>query len=102
MKMTELAKALAPDLPQKIIGIRPGEKLHEVMVPVDDGRSTVALEDRYVIQPAFTFWDNDYAAEMGRDLVPDEFYYASDNNDEWLDEAGLKILLAASSEKKAA
>lgn len=101
MKMTELAKVMAPNLPQKIIGIRPGEKLHEVMVPEDDGRNTIALDDRYVIKPSFHFWDKADAYAKAKP-VGEDFYFASDNNTEWLDEAGLKALLAASSAKKAA
>lgn len=101
MKMTELASVMAPHLPQKIIGIRPGEKLHEVMVTADDGRNTIALDDRYIIKPAFHFWDKvDAYAKAG--TVAEDFYFASDNNTEWLDEAGLKALLAASEKKKAA
>lgn len=101
MKMTDLARVMAPGLPQKIIGIRPGEKLHEVMVPADDGRNTIKLDDRYIIKPSFHFW-NTGDAYATASAVPEDFYFASDNNTEWLDEAGLKALLAASEKKKAA
>lgn len=101
MKITELAKAMAPDLPHEMVGIRPGEKLHEVMVPVDDGRNTLALEDRYVIRPNFQFWQ-DKGVYKNAKQVEDEFYYASDNNDEWLDAAGLKDLIDERSERRAA
>ncbi|MDO9245580.1 MAG: UDP-N-acetylglucosamine 4,6-dehydratase (inverting), partial [Phenylobacterium sp.] len=53
MKMTALAEAMAPGVPIKVIGIRPGEKLHEMMISVDDARTTVDLGDRYAIEPAF-------------------------------------------------
>jgi UDP-N-acetylglucosamine 4,6-dehydratase len=55
MKITELAKAMAPDLNQKIIGIRPGEKLHEVMCPADDSHLTLEFHDHFVIQPTISF-----------------------------------------------
>jgi UDP-N-acetylglucosamine 4,6-dehydratase len=94
MKMTDLASVMAPHLKQDIVGIRPGEKLHEVMVSVDDGRSTLRLEDRYIIEPAFAFWSRDTYENNGAQKVEDGFSYASDTNEEWLDEAGLKDLLA--------
>ncbi len=93
MKMTELARAMAPDLEHKIIGIRPGEKLHEIMVPVDDGRNTIELEDRYVIQPSF-FYVLEEEERLEGKPVPEDFAYSSDLNSEWLDEQGLKDMLA--------
>lgn len=103
MKMTDLAKVMAPALPQKIIGIRPGEKLHEVMVTADDGRNTIALDDRYIIKPSFHFWDNQKTVDSETyklaKPMPEDFYYASDNNTEWLDEAGLRALMALSEKK---
>ncbi len=94
MKMTDLARVLAPGIKHKEVGIRPGEKLHEVMVPVDDGRHTIELEDRYIIEPQFKFWSNGCYNRNGAKPVPDEFAYSSDLNDEWLDDDGLKELLA--------
>lgn len=93
MKMTDLAKVMAPHLKHEIVGIRPGEKLHEVMVSVDDGRNTIRLDDRYVIEPVFAFWDRDQYSPYGATKVEEGFSYASDSNDEWLDEAGLQELL---------
>lgn len=55
VKITDLASAMAPDIPQKIIGIRPGEKLHEIMCPADDSHLTVEFEDHYIILPSITF-----------------------------------------------
>ncbi len=93
MKMTELATAMAPHLPQKIVGIRPGEKLHEIMVPLDDGRSTLEYKNRYIIEPQFAFWEHESYLKMGAKQVPNDFYYASDNNSVWLDgESLLKLL----------
>jgi UDP-N-acetylglucosamine 4,6-dehydratase len=90
MKMTDLAAAMAPHLGVKVVGIRPGEKLHEMMISSDDTRSTVDLGDRYAIEPAFV----EYTREPlvgGR--LPEEFSYASDTNDEWLSGDGLLALL---------
>jgi UDP-N-acetylglucosamine 4,6-dehydratase len=55
IRIIDLAKAMAPDLPQKIIGIRPGEKIHEIMCPSDDSHLTLEFDDHYVIQPTITF-----------------------------------------------
>jgi len=88
MYMTELAKAIAPNLPQKIIGIRPGEKLHEIMCPADDSHLTLEFEDHFVIQPTITFaFKTDYSKnKIGEVGTPVEqgFEYNSGNNDEWL------------------
>jgi UDP-N-acetylglucosamine 4,6-dehydratase len=89
MKMTELANALAPNLEQKIIGIRPGEKLHEIMCPADDSHLTLEFHDHFVIQPTITFYSltNDYSknnlGEEGK-AVEQGFEYNSGNNTEWL------------------
>ncbi|WP_304165197.1 UDP-N-acetylglucosamine 4,6-dehydratase (inverting) [Phenylobacterium aquaticum] len=92
MKMTELAEAMAPGLPIKVIGIRPGEKLHEMMISVDDARTTVDLGDRYAIEPAFVEYPRESYSKT-RPLVPDGFAYASDTNEEWLSGEGLLELL---------
>ncbi len=93
MKMTDLAAAMAPDLPIKVVGIRPGEKLHEMMISVDDARTTVDLGDRYAIEPAFVEYTR---KSFGEDhpMAADGFSYASDTNDDWLSGAGLLELLA--------
>lgn len=93
MRITDLAKVMAPNLKHEIVGIRPGEKLHEIMVTIDDGRNTLQLDDRYVIEPHFSFWQRNAAPYKGATAVPEDFSYCSDGNDEWLDEAGLMDLL---------
>jgi UDP-N-acetylglucosamine 4,6-dehydratase len=93
MRMVDLAKAMAPQIPHKIVGIRPGEKLHEVMVTEDDSRSTVELADRYVIEPQFHWWKRRSFAEDGAVRVADGFRYASDTNKQWLDVDGLNRML---------
>ena len=92
MKMTDLAEALAPGLPIRIIGIRPGEKLHEMMISVDDARHVVDLGDRYAIEPAFVEFSRESFAGAHR-LVPEGFSYASDTNEEWLSHEGLLSFL---------
>ena len=92
MKMTDLAAAMAPDLPIKLIGIRPGEKLHEMMISADDARTTVDLGDRYAIEPAFVEYSRQAHAQTAP-LVAEGFSYASDTNDEWLSGEGLLALL---------
>ncbi|KAA0966785.1 UDP-N-acetylglucosamine 4,6-dehydratase (inverting) [Sporosarcina sp. ANT_H38] len=82
MKVTDLAKAIAPECEIDIVGIRPGEKLHEAMIMEDDARHTLEFDTHYVIQPEFSWW-SEANAENGRSL-PDGFKYTSDTNEEWL------------------
>lgn len=93
----DLAKALAPQLPTKIVGIRPGEKLHEVMCPGDDCHLTLEFADHFVIRPAILFshqtdFQTNRLGEKGRP-VPEGFQYSSDKNSEWLKPADLQRLL---------
>ena len=90
MKMTDLAAAMAPGLGTKVVGIRPGEKLHEMMISADDARSTVDLGDRYAIEPTFVEYTR---APLGGSALPEDFSYASNTNDEWLTGDGLLALL---------
>ncbi len=88
MYITELAKALAPQLPHKVIGIRPGEKLHEIMCPADDSHLTLEFDDHFVIQPTIQFADmSDFTqnrlGEKGKP-VEEGFEYNSGNNTQWL------------------
>ncbi len=97
MRITELASTIAPDLPQKIVGIRPGEKLHEIMCPSDDSHLTLEFEDHYVICPTIQFTrESDFSlnklGEKGK-AVKEGFEYNSGNNEEWLNhEALLKMM----------
>ncbi len=101
MKITDLAQVMAPNMKHEIVGIRPGEKLHEIMVTVDDGRNTLQMDDRYIIEPQFSFWQRDPYVYNGAKPVPEDFVYASNTNDEWLDEKGLKVLLEGASKAAA-
>lgn len=94
MRMVDLAHCLAPHLPLKTVGIRPGEKLHEVMITEDDSRQTLELEDRYVIEPAFAWWQRGPYVASGASPVSEGFRFASDTNTDWLDESRLKQLLS--------
>ncbi len=93
MKITELAEAIAPGIPHEVVGIRPGEKLHEVMITEDDARNTVELQDRYVIQPTFGFWSRP-ADDPDAKPVAENFRYSSDNNTQWIDAETLRKLIA--------
>ena len=94
MKVTDLASALAPGVEQEVVGVRPGEKLHEVMIPVDNSRTTLELDDRYIIAPAFPFWTDEHLQINGAKPVSDEFTYSSDTNAEWLTSRALHDMLA--------
>lgn len=83
MKVADLAAAVAPDSKVKIIGIRAGEKLHEVLISEDEARTVVELEDMYVVQPAESFWFGRDWENKGRRLE-DDFRYASNSNTDWL------------------
>jgi UDP-N-acetylglucosamine 4,6-dehydratase len=99
MAMPDLVKAMSPTAAMKVIGIRPGEKLHEIMISADDARSTVEFEDRYAIEPNFAeFGREPYAASDGAQRVAEDFSYSSDNNQDWLSPEGLLAML----EEKAA
>ncbi len=97
MKITELARALKPDIAFDTVGIRPGEKLHEVMITEDDARSTIEMEDRYVILPIIVFDPghvaHDSEAFANARPVPEGFRYSSDSNAEWLAQDDLLALI---------
>lgn len=81
MKVVDLAKAIGPECKIEIIGIRPGEKLHEAMIMEDDARHTVEFEDYYVIQPELPFLSKKF--DCGGKKLPEGFAYTSDNNNDW-------------------
>ncbi|ADN08192.1 UDP-N-acetylglucosamine 4,6-dehydratase (inverting) [Sulfurimonas autotrophica] len=105
MKMTDMAKAIAPNLPQNIIGIRPGEKLHEVMCPLDDSHLTLEFHDHFVIKPSITFsapidYTKNTLEEYGKS-VKQGFEYNSKENTIWLSHEELlqKLQIAKEEEK---
>lgn len=95
MRVVDLARAVAPHLPHRVVGIRPGEKLHEVMVGEDDARNTIDYPDRYVILPSFHPWRaGDIPLGEGK-AVADGFRYASDTNDRWFEVETMRALLGS-------
>ena len=97
MRLTDMAETIAPGCEVEFIGIRPGEKLHEVLVSEDEARNTVELDDMYVIQPAHPWWSGQNW-KNGRPL-PDGFRYGSDSNARWLSAEELQALIETDAEK---
>jgi UDP-N-acetylglucosamine 4,6-dehydratase len=93
MKITDLARTMAPTLKHRIVGIRPGEKLHETMITEGDARSTIEMPDRYVIEPAFMWWDRSTFEGPAIKRVADDFRYSSDSNPDWLKPEQLRAML---------
>jgi UDP-N-acetylglucosamine 4,6-dehydratase len=92
-RIIDLARVVAPNGELEIIGIRPGEKLHEMMISRDESRATIELEDMFVVEPeGALFFRYDWSQEGQR--VPDGFKYTSDNNTEWLTTEQIKSLIA--------
>jgi UDP-N-acetylglucosamine 4,6-dehydratase/5-epimerase len=83
MRVGDIAEAIAPDVPRRTIGIRPGEKLHEVLITEDESRHAGAFDGYFAIYPSFPFWGPD-GYPKGEALEPG-FRYSSDKNDIWLD-----------------
>lgn len=91
MRIWDLAKLIAPDCRIEVKGIRAGEKLHEVMIPIDEARHTVELQDYFVIQPDFQWWD---AKNWRVGQSCDEgFEYASNTNSEWLSREAMQAMI---------
>ena len=94
MRLIDLAHAVAPECRLDEIGIRAGEKLHEVILPEDDARNSVEYDDYYTILPAFHEWDNDsYLRQNGGKRCPEGFSYSSDTNTQWLSVEELRAML---------
>lgn len=91
MKIVDLAELIAPQSKKKIIGIRPGEKLHEVLLTEEEARHAKEIEDCFVIEPEYPFWDkNNFKEEKG---LADGFEYTSDKNSRWLAKEEMRALL---------
>jgi UDP-N-acetylglucosamine 4,6-dehydratase len=91
MKVVDLARAIAPNAALEIVGIRPGEKLHEVLISEDEARSTVEAEGMYIVKPPETLWERALNYQGAR--LADGFRYSSDSNELWLDMAGIRKLV---------
>ena len=92
MKIVDLAEAIIPGCTKRNIGIRPGEKLHEVMISKDDSRNLYEYEERYIKLPDFPFWSKEQAPKDFKP-VKEGFEYSSDTNTQWLNVEELRALL---------
>lgn len=92
-RLIDLAKAIAPDCEIEVIGIRPGEKLHEIMISRDESRATIELEDMFVVESQSALWFR-YDWSLEGKKVPDGFKYSSNNNTEWYTLEQIKRLVA--------
>ena len=90
IKITDIAKAIAPKVKHKIIGIRPGEKLHEQMISSDESNSTYEYPEYYKILPQINEWSKDKLRIKDGKKVPEGFIYSSDNNKEWMTKSDLQ------------
>jgi UDP-N-acetylglucosamine 4,6-dehydratase len=95
MRITDLARAIAPECKTEIVGVRPGEKLHESLVTEGDARNTLEYDDRFVILPAFHEWNTRaYSDRNGGRPCPDGFCYSSETNGQWLTIDELRKMIA--------
>lgn len=99
MKMTDLARVVAPEAKQEVIGIRPGEKLHEQMISAEDAYYTYEYPEHFKILPTINEWATDPARIKDGKRVPEDFVYASDNNPEWMSDADLQEWIDINREK---
>jgi UDP-N-acetylglucosamine 4,6-dehydratase/5-epimerase len=100
MKLVDLAEAVAPGCAVEVVGIRPGEKLHEVLLSEDEARNAVELDDKYVIQPSHPWWKKSNWVQA-REL-PAGFRYTSDTNDKWITNEQLQELIDPEGVEKSA
>jgi len=99
MKVTDIASAVDPGAEHEIVGIRPGEKLHEQMISPEDSHYTYEYPDHFKILPAIHSWHKDFKRIKDGQRVPDGFTYASDSNTEWMDVAELQAWIARNQDK---
>jgi FlaA1/EpsC-like NDP-sugar epimerase len=99
MKVTDLARVLAPEAKQKVVGIRPGEKLHEQMISEEDSYYTYEYPEHYKILPAINNWNTCEKRIKDGKKVAEGFIYASDNNAEWMSDDALRTWIDLNREK---
>ena len=99
MKVTDLASVVAPEARQEVVGIRPGEKLHEQMIGAEDAYFTYEYPEHYKILPQINNWDKDVNRIKDGKKVSEGFIYASDNNTEWMSNAELQVWIDANRNK---
>jgi UDP-N-acetylglucosamine 4,6-dehydratase len=94
MKIVDLARAVAPECRHEVVGIRPGEKIHETLITEDEGRHTLELEHHFVIEPEFeVFWDGDRHRRDGGKPLSEGYSYSSDSNPLWLTIEDLHLMI---------
>ncbi|NYT10688.1 MAG: UDP-N-acetylglucosamine 4,6-dehydratase (inverting) [Methanosarcinales archaeon] len=91
MKITDLAEMIAPDAKRNVIGIRAGEKLHEILLTEDESRHTKEFDGYFVVEPEHPFWNKENF--NGGEVLPEGFRYTSDNNDKWLTKEELSEII---------
>jgi UDP-N-acetylglucosamine 4,6-dehydratase (inverting) len=99
MKVTDLARVVAPEARQEVVGIRPGEKLHEQMISVEDAHYTYEYPEHFKILPTINGWANCPKRIKTGKKVPEGFVYSSDNNPEWMTDNQLQTWITANQEK---
>lgn len=99
MRITDIAHAVSEEAKQEVVGIRPGEKLHEQMIGAEDSLSTFEYVEHFKILPVIHNWSADAARIKDGRKVPDGFVYSSDNNSEWMDVGQLKAWIRSNAEK---
>jgi UDP-N-acetylglucosamine 4,6-dehydratase len=93
MRVIDLARAIAPDAALRVVGVRPGEKLHEVLLSSDESRHSVDVDGMYVVQPVYAGWA--YTTPAGAKALPAEFAFTSDTNTAWCSAEELKRMVDA-------
>lgn len=93
VRIIDLAEAMMPGGNLEVVGVRPGEKLHEMLISEDDARATIELNDRYIIEPLFEFWERRHYEQIEAKKVDESFCYISNTNKQWLDVAQIRELL---------
>ncbi len=91
-RLTDLAMAIAPECEHNVVGIRPGEKIHETLIPSDEAYRTLEFPDHFIVQPVLPCWETSFEKSGGRPCAED-FCYRSDVNSSWLDAESLKPLI---------
>ena len=99
MRMADLARAVAPEAEHEIVGIRPGEKLHEQMISAEDALTTYEYQDHYKILPAIHNWSTDAGRIKAGRRVPDGFTYSSDTNEAWMSSDELRAWIDANRDR---
>ena len=99
MKVTDLARVVAPECRQEVVGIRPGEKLHEQMIGAEDSNYTFEYREHFKILPNINDWGVNPERIKAREKVPEGFIYSSDNNAEWMSDTDLQAWIDDHREK---